>query len=170
MPDLFTITSAIPQFVPPLVGMSVYGFTASVGTWLTDEQRFWNAKVRALFTPDEKKKLLAPPVGIQPAHRTMESRRWLRRFGPPVRVVVADSSDADLGTGWVVDRSSGGLGFQLDQPLEVGTVLKVRPYHAPGLKLWLEGVVKNCQDQEDFYKVGCQFVQTPPVGILRLFG
>jgi hypothetical protein len=165
MPDL----SAIPQIVPALVGVSVYGFTASVGTWLTEESKLWNARIRSLISSDAIK-VAAPPAGIQPAHRILESRRWLRRFGPPVRVVLADSLDAELGMGWVVDRSSGGLGFQLDHPLEVGTVLKVRPYHAPGLKLWLEGVVKNCQDQEDFFKVGCQFVNTPPVGILRLFG
>jgi len=169
MPDLVTIGSAIHQIVPPLVGMSVYGFTASLGSWLTDEQRLWQAKLRALFASGSKEVPL-PPAGLQPRHRTFESRRWLRRFGPPVRVVVADALDADLGMAWVVDRSAGGLGFQLEQPLDVGTVLKVRPYHAPGLKLWLEGVVKNCQDQEDFFKVGCQFVQTPPVGILRLFG
>src|SRR3954452_18646246 len=62
---------------------------------------------------------------------TMRERRLApRRYGDPVEVRLKsyEYADASCGlTGWVRDRSPGGLALSTEKPLDVGTWLRVRP-------------------------------------------
>lgn len=99
-----------------------------------------------------------------------EKRSSLRREGQTVVVTVADAEGRELTKGWVVDRSTGGLGICLSIPLEVGTHIKVRPGYTPGVDDWVDVIVCRCQPDDDIWRLGCEFTVTPPWNILLRFG
>src|SRR5207253_212568 len=57
-----------------------------------------------------------------------ERRASVRRGGNPVSVLVTPTEHrTDPLSGWVLNRSSGGLGLLVDEALEIGTVVSVQP-------------------------------------------
>jgi hypothetical protein len=158
MTSLFALTMDLPQFLPVLVGGSVFGMTASVGQLAVDA---WARDPQELTLADERR------TGCRPA---VDRRQSLRRTSMPVRVEVVDRRYGWAERGWVVDRSTGGLGVELDVPARMGGVLDLRPLHTPGQQVWVLAVVRSCLDLADCWKVGCQFVQPQPSGVIRLFG
>jgi hypothetical protein len=99
-----------------------------------------------------------------------EKRVAARRSGTVVKVAVADTSLKGVEQAWVVDRSTTGLGLCVGEPAETGTKLKVRPWDAGDMSPWIDIVVRNCKREGDSWKIGCQFVRTPPWSVLLLFG
>ncbi len=99
-----------------------------------------------------------------------ERRFSVRRTGKSVKVAVADVKLEDISAAWVADRSTGGLGLYMDAALEPGTMLYVRPWDGLESVPWVQVTVRSCQKEDDCWKVGCQFVKTPPWSILLLFG
>jgi hypothetical protein len=100
-----------------------------------------------------------------------ERRNGLRRSGSSIRVRVADAEYHEIGMAWVMDRSTGGIGLYMEEPLEPGTVVRVRPEGAGDVAGWIPVTVRSCQKGEaDFWKLGCQFERTPPWSVLLLFG
>lgn len=97
-----------------------------------------------------------------------------RRGGNHIEVMVQLAGDQPLLRAWVLDRSIGGLGLLSDQPLQPGTVLKVRPTDAPNTTPWTDVSVRSCRPTDDTsdnrYDVGCQFVGTPNWNQLLTFG
>ena len=94
----------------------------------------------------------------------------LRRRGNPVAVLISDATaTAPPRPGAVIDRSLGGLGLAMDVPAQVGTILTVRPASSPSIP-WLQVVVRGCRQREADWRVGCQFVRTPPSSVLCEFG
>jgi hypothetical protein len=85
-------------------------------------------------------------------------------------VAVADEQLEKVEPGWVVDRSTGGLKLCFEGPLAGGTVLNVRLWNAGGVAPWVQVVVRYCYQENDHWKVGCQFVKTPPWSVLLMFG
>jgi hypothetical protein len=70
----------------------------------------------------------------------------------------------------VLNRSSGGLGILLEEPLEVGLSLQVRPTAAAPATPWIRVRVIHCTPQRSSWCVGFQFVEKVSWGDLRLFG
>jgi hypothetical protein len=100
-----------------------------------------------------------------------ERRAALRRGGNPVAVLISDAETrAKPSTGWVIDRSTGGLCLSVPEPVVEGTVLSVRTSNAPESIPWVQLEVKNCRLVGKEYELGCQFVRTPPWSVLLLFG
>ena len=159
----------VSQLLAPLVGTSVFGFTAAVGSLLTDESKAEKERGPIVPEPGTAVELLANGP-LKRRGMGSDRRELFRRYGTPLKVVVANAERDEIAVGWVVDRSSGGLGLELEVPVPAGAVLHVWPCRVPGMKLWVQGVVRNCRDHLDYWKVGCQFVQTPPWDVLRLFG
>jgi hypothetical protein len=119
----------------------------------------------------------APPAAEQPAldpfvhGSASEQRGSFRRQGNPVEVQVVNQTTHSVQMrGWVVDRSVGGLGLLMDQPIDAGSLLTVRPTNAPPLTPWIEVTVRSCRQSNPGYEVGCQFVKTPPWALLLTFG
>jgi hypothetical protein len=100
-----------------------------------------------------------------------ERRSGLRRKGASIQARVADAEYHEFGMAWIMDRSTGGVALSMEQPLEPGTILQVRPQGASDLAGWVQVTVRSCQKGEvDSWKLGCQFERTPPWSVLLLFG
>jgi hypothetical protein len=93
-----------------------------------------------------------------------------RRKGNPVEVDLCDPKGRiDPFSGYVFDRSRGGICLTVQIEIPAGTILNACPrvrqntYSIP-----LE--VRSCRAVRDGFLLGCQFVQTPPWNVLILFG
>jgi hypothetical protein len=101
-----------------------------------------------------------PNLPIKPLAKSwQERRRFPRRRGNPIPVVLADpvSGDDSLG-GWITDRSAGGLRLLVDQEFTVGKRLTVRSARAPDAP-WIDIEVKHCHNDSGSWSIGCQFVK-----------
>jgi len=113
----------------------------------------------------------ALPSGPLTYGSASERRAGFRRRGGRVKVHLADAGAAkDLGSGWVIDRSSGGLCLTVSRRLEAGAVLCVRPAHAPGHTPWVQVEVKSCRERSGVWEVGCRFVRRPSLNVMLHFG
>lgn len=122
----------------------------------------------------------APPVeqssGDDPfaLGSTGEQRKAFRRLGNPIEVHYTADAFADAPrSGYVIDRSVGGLRLMVTHEVPPGTVLSVRPANVSPMVPWVELEARSCANsatQPGAYDVGCAFVKTPPYSILLLFG
>ena len=113
----------------------------------------------------------APRVTNLFGFKSMENRAAIRRGGNAVAIFIADPQKTEEPRrGWVVDRSAGGLCIALDNPVDAGTVLRVRVCNAPVTVPWAEIEVKSCRKDGNQWEAGCQFVVTPSYNVLMLFG
>src|SRR5262249_10484697 len=105
-----------------------------------------------------------------PAVVTGERRRFPRRTGDPLPVLVADpQTGAEPASGGVGNRPLGGVCLLVDQAAAAGTGLQVRPATAPA-RPWVLVEVKYRRPLGDRWALGCQFVQPPPSDVLQLYG
>lgn len=93
-----------------------------------------------------------------------------RRRGNPIAIQFIDSEDAEPESGWIVDRSTGGLGLELARAVAVETVLTIRPTDAGITTPCVDVVVRNCRLDGAHYQVGTQFVRTPSWDVMLAFG
>jgi hypothetical protein len=99
-----------------------------------------------------------------------ERRRALRRSGQLTRIRVARTPGGKaVADGLVLDRSTGGLGFAVEQPFRKGDVVF----------LWVAGgdfprvavTVRHCRNCGDYFQIGCEFRETGlPLTVLLQFG
>jgi hypothetical protein len=100
-----------------------------------------------------------------------ERRQAPRRPGSQVAVLVADAlGQSPPYRGIVIDRSVGGVRLGVDQAVEVGTILSIRPAHAPPMIPWTQVEVIHLRRADGGWVLGCQFVQPPPSTVLWMFG
>lgn len=100
-----------------------------------------------------------------------ERRAAPRRGGNPVAVIVARmDQNADPLNGWVLNRSTGGLGILVEEPLEVGVLMQIRPANSTSTSTWVQVRVIHCTPERSSWCVGFQFTQKLSWGDLRLFG
>jgi hypothetical protein len=100
-----------------------------------------------------------------------EKRTALRRRGTLVEVAVRDAdAKVPLGSGWVFDRSVGGLGLKTRFDTGIGQTLTVRAVNAPDIVPWIEVEVRSCRPTNGEWELGCRFVRTPTYNVLMLFG
>ena len=100
-----------------------------------------------------------------------QKRKSARRVGNPIKIHVAlEGHTANATSGYVLDRSMGGLGLSLDDGFEAGTKLVVRPAGVIEMTPWYEVEVVRCQQTGEGWQVSCRFIRTPPYSILLLFG
>ena len=106
------------------------------------------------------------------AHQSFSDRRnSIRREGPAVK--ISATSPALRGrpeTGFVLDRSTGGLRVALSVAVPSGSSLKVRAQNAPDTVPWVTVIVRSCRNTGGHFELGCEFDQTPPWNVLLLFG
>jgi hypothetical protein len=102
---------------------------------------------------------------------TLERRTSIRRKGNAIAVLISDAEvTTEPYSGWVVDRSMGGLGITVPRPVAPGTILSVRTTNAPTTCPWVQVEVRSCREVQREFELGCQFVRTPPWSVLLLFG
>ena len=122
----------------------------------------------------------SPQVATGPVNAPTEAPLWVsptqkrqsfRRDGNPTRIQVAPAGDtSNPAIGYVLDRSTGGLGMSVDQEVAPGTILSVRPASGPDVTPWYDVEVLRCKHDGEAWHLSCKFVKTPPYSILLLFG
>jgi hypothetical protein len=99
-----------------------------------------------------------------------ERRSWPRRKRA-IQVVLQDiGGEGDPFPAWIMDRSMGGLGLSVDQPIEEGTILRVRRALAPAEIPWVEVQVVSARIKENTWELGCQFTRSLSLDMLMQFG
>ncbi len=100
-----------------------------------------------------------------------EKRQAVRRKGNPVSVLISDATGRVVPwEGVVWDRSLGGLGLMVHNPVAVGTILSVRPAQASTVFPWVQVEVRSCRQEGDSWNLGCQYVRVPHSSLLWHFG
>jgi hypothetical protein len=98
-------------------------------------------------------------------------RKHLRRKDIATPILLAKEKDGgEPITCSVVDRSRGGLGILVDQPILQGTVIRVRPVQAPEDVAWVRLEVRHCGRRGAGWFLGCRFTEQLPWTVILLFG
>lgn len=101
----------------------------------------------------------------------VERRQAPRRTGNPVRVELLDELAMDEPIyAWVLNRSSDGVGVLVDEPVEAGIHVNVRPAQPAAGYPWTPARVIYCFPERTSWRVGCQFLQKLVWRDLRAFG
>jgi len=99
-----------------------------------------------------------------------ERRRFPRRWGHPVEVVLSGPPDGGaVERAWITNRSAGGLRLSATQPVEVGRVVRVRASGAPDHVPWVAVEVKACAPVTGRWALGCAFAEPPAEDAMALF-
>src|SRR5208283_1173630 len=99
-----------------------------------------------------------PPSNLR-AVTTQERRAAPRRKGNPISVYISNGTvGAEPFEGWVVDRSAGGLRLLVDEAVEAGSILNVRPVKIHPEFPWVQVRVKSCAQERNSWNLGCQFL------------
>jgi hypothetical protein len=85
-------------------------------------------------------------------------------------LVTSPAFKGEVSTGYVLDRSTGGLRLALTTAVASGMTLQVRADNAPDNTPWVTVLVRNCRNAGQHYELGCEFDKTPPWNVLLLFG
>jgi hypothetical protein len=93
---------------------------------------------------------------------TRTERRSSPRRNKLVRVFVFDPADAldEVYTGWMVDRSNGGVCLSFPRcDIAAGNVLMLQPAGGKGELPWVTVKVKHRREKASRVELGCEFVQ-----------
>jgi len=122
----------------------------------------------------------APPPGETPPPGTgsptdspgfKEQRTSLRRWGNPISIQLYDEMTMNEPlTGWVINRSTGGLGMIVNAPLEVGSVLGVRPAQEGVDRPWVSLRIVYCYPERSSWRAGGAFLVPRSWRDIRIFG
>ena len=99
-----------------------------------------------------------------------ERRHSPRRWGDPIQALLWDEYPAtEPSRGWIVNRSTGGLGLSAARPALEGSLLSVRITVAPDTVPWTRVQVRGCNSSAGRWILNCQFLETPSREVLLLF-
>ena len=98
-------------------------------------------------------------------------RSSVRRDGKLVRIDVASPSFRNkVESGYVLDRSTGGLRIAMSFPMTPGSAVQIRAANAPENIPWTTIIIRSSRDAGEHHEFGCEFEETPPWNVLLLFG
>lgn len=90
--------------------------------------------------------------------------------GKPVSVMISDgTASSDPLSGWVIDRPSGGFKILVDDDLQIGSVIGVKPNVSSPNAQWVNVSVKSKRPERQSWIISCTFVERPPWAALALF-
>ena len=110
------------------------------------------------------------PAAEQPPEASLERRAAPRRRKQIAALIADVDGLQDPCRAWIMDRSLGGLCLAVEEPVEQGTVLRVRAAAAPARTPWVQATVRHCRQKADVWELGCEFVRTPSWDVLLQFG
>lgn len=156
-------------WLAPLIGLASAGLVGVAGYYLLASRR----QVAPVQTRESQSEEPAPkPEPVNPYQYGSPKRRQAPRgIGAAVRAVLTNPDHTLEPTAVVVrNRSIGGLCLIVPSPVEVGSILHVRPMQDHLEDAWLAVTVRHCEPKESAWELGCQFVRMPSYGTLMLFG
>lgn len=128
----------------PVAGLICTGLVLMGGRWLL-------ARRHPHPEPEE-------PLNPYQALSTPKRRQTPRGRGVPSRILILDEKGPkEPFSGWVINRSIGGLCVSVVQPIEEGALLKVRPAKDNMDDVWYEVLVKYCRSTDTGWEMGCEF-------------
>jgi len=100
-----------------------------------------------------------------------DKTKSLHRTGGSVDVLITSAERPDSPVkSWVLERSINAMTLVAEEPLDAGTVAKVRPLNASAEIPWIDININECSQQGAEWRIACRFVKVPPYSILMLFG
>jgi len=106
-------------------------------------------------------------VGVPPS--PFEEDQGDRIGGKPVSVMISDGTATEEPlSGWVIDRPPGGLKILVDEQLQVGMVIGVRPTREHPHAQWINCSIKAIKPERSSFILTCTFVNRPPWNALAL--
>ena len=99
-----------------------------------------------------------------------DQRNSVRREGVVPVQLTSPTFRGGTKSGYVLDRSTGGLRVALETALAPGSSLQVMADNAPPDTPWVTVIVRSCKQGPELYELGCEFENTPPWNVLLLFG
>lgn len=100
-----------------------------------------------------------------------DETKSLRPTRGSVEVLIATSARPDNPVmSRVLEKSIHSLTLVAEEPVDPGTVAKVRPLNAPDTIPWVEINVNECNQEANEWRIACRFVKVPPYSVLMLFG
>jgi hypothetical protein len=100
-----------------------------------------------------------------------DRRATTRRQGNVVSVTLTGPQGREHSlSGWVMNRSGGGLCLLVDEEVSPGTVLTVTPHLGLTAFEWIQVEVKSCRPERKSWLLGCQFIEKLSWDDLRPFG
>ena len=112
-----------------------------------------------------------PHCSEEPTSPPQERRQSSRPLGRPVEVLISDSfGTATPVKGWIIDRSLGGVGLSMAEPVPLGTILSLRATVAPATTPWARVEIKHCEFKAKRWHAGGEFAESVSLEVLRLFG
>ena len=158
--------SQFGNWVIPGAGITSAGLALLVGTFLS------KGRSRRLATSATEPTREHRPERDPFDHGSAtEKRSALRRMGNHIPVWISDAeSKTQARTGWVLDRSTTGLGLAYSEEVKPGTILSLRANNAPETAPWVQVEVKRCKSDGSHWELGCQYLRTPSWSVMLLFG
>jgi hypothetical protein len=149
-------------------GLLLFGATTLVGAVLLSRRKEAGREKRTRVWMRRPTKALSDPfLAVAWADRRQASRRR----GNPVKVILGDpETRRPVAEGLVFDRSLGGLCLQVTEPLEVDTVILVRPGVSNAELPWTKVCVRHCRPEGRHWAIGCQFLESVPWTTMMHFG
>jgi hypothetical protein len=130
----------------PVAGVICTGLVLMGGRWLMGR--------RQPETPQTQ-----DPLNPYQSVATPKRRQTPRGRGAPTRILILDKNGPkEPFSGYVINRSIGGLCVSLVQPLEEGSVVSVRPAKEAFDDTWYEVEVKYCRATDTGWEMGCEFL------------
>lgn len=101
-----------------------------------------------------------------------ERRALPRQPANQVLIELASVMDeTEAFSGWIVDYNTGGLGIWVEKRVSTGTFVTVRPFKPVANFKWKEAEVKNCERDQDGWRLGCKLdeaLSSDELGMLGL--
>jgi hypothetical protein len=156
-----------PVLLIPVIGIASAGMALIWGRALFNRNR---RRTRLRSAPPATQEAIAAPDPFTHGSAS-EKRKAFRRGGNPTEIRVTDEKQAaEPVQGWVINRSTGGLGLVIPEPVAEGTVLSIRAANAPTTVPWYQIQVRSCREADDGWEIGSQWVKAPPWSVMLLFG
>ncbi len=129
----------------PVAGVICTGLVLMGGRWLLTRRQQQTAASE-------------DPMNPYQAMATPKRRQTPRGRGAPTRILILDKNRPDEPfSGYVLNRSIGGLCVSLIQPLEEGAIIRIRPAKELLDDTWYDVVVKYCRATDTGWEMGCEF-------------
>jgi hypothetical protein len=159
---LYTLWYYISEVLPLVIGLNVSLVVYFLGLRYLSRRQPWTSCL-------PRRSRYARDIALSDGRK--DRRGEPRRTVNPVPILVSNETAAVAAVhGWVMDRSSGGLGLELEEEgeLEPGTLLSLRAEEMPINLPWLQVVVRHVRRLDARWRLGCEFA-APPDNYARLY-
>jgi hypothetical protein len=131
-----------------------------------------------LSTPRQRRPQRPDNPPPPPEHLVGGQRQAFRYSKHSVRIFLRKGEEEQLGEGWIIDHSTGGLGLLLVNPGTVWStgpvaerdILEIKPTNVPVDCPWARVEIRHINEQADYWLAGGRLLDDLPAEVLPIFG